>query len=355
MKKRLIIIIAALGLAVLLLAHNFPKGKGKVYSVTQLDLIPNIANGLNLIPLTETDMNMLDLAVRIEEEHLEKSGQIITVYDSERGVMELEIEDYLVHVVAGEMPASFEEEALKAQAVAARTFTEKRITGSSKCKSGCDVCTNPGCCQAFAFTTSLERAWGENFEKYYEKIVTAVSSTRGEVIVNDGKLIAALYHSSSGGMTENSEEVFAVALPYLVSVVSEGEEKQGGYSSERLIPNDVFIDTVNSAYPEAELADPAADIDIWGRTESGRVKLVQIGKTVISSQQFRALFGLHSTNFTFEFTENAVKITCLGYGHGVGMSQCGANAMAKRGCTYREILMHYYTGVYIASWEDIKA
>ena len=85
------------------------------------------------------------------------------------------------------------------------------------------------------------------------------------------------------------------------------------------------------------------------------MKLVQIGKTVISSQQFRALFSLHSTNFTFEFTENAVKITCLGYGHGVGMSQCGANAMAKRGCTYREILMHYYTGVDIASWEEIKA
>lgn len=348
-------IIAALGLAVLLLALKFPKGGGTVYSVTQLDLIPNITNGLNLIPLTEADERMLDLAVRIEEEHLEKSGQLITVYDSERGVMELEIEDYLVHVVAGEMPAVFEEEALKAQAVAARTFTEKRITGGSKCKSGCDVCTDPGCCQAFAFTTSLERAWGEDFEKYYEKIVTAVSSTRGEVLVNDGKLITALYHSSSGGMTENSEEVFAVALPYLVSVVSEGEEKQSCYSSEKLIPYDVFMDTVNSVYPEAAMEDPEADIAVWGRTESGRVKLVQLGGTVVSSQQFRSLFDLHSTNFTFEFVENAVKITCLGYGHGVGMSQCGANAMAERGCTYREILKHYYTGVDIASWEDMEA
>lgn len=223
----------------------------------------------------------------------------------------------------------------------------KRLKGGEKCKSGCDICTDPNCCQSFMFTEELESLWGSNFQKYYEKVERAAGDTRGEVLTSGGTLIAALYHSSAGGMTEDSEAVFAVALPYLVSVESRGEENQPCYRSEKVFSNGEFIELLNAAYPQAELARPSEQVDIWGRTDSGRVKLVQLGGTVISGQQLRSTLGLHSTNFSFEFTEDEVKIICIGYGHGVGMSQCGANAMAGEGSDYREILMHYYTGVEI--------
>lgn len=320
----------------------------------QLDLLPNIRFGLNLIPQSSDNIfGLFGWPLQMTKEPQDEEGLKIEVWDEQDGVSSMELEEYIVHVVAGEMPASYESEALKAQAVAARTYAMKHIHGEAKCKSGYTICTDPGCCQACLSTDEMRASWGKSYDTYYQKLYDAVEATRGEVLTSDGELISALYHSSSGGKTEDSEAVFAVALPYLVSVDSEGEEDSPEYSDEKVFKNTELCALVNEAFPQANLTMPSDQIDIWGRTDSGRVKLVQLGGTVVNGQQFRTLLKLHSTNFSFKFSRDSVTITCIGFGHGVGMSQCGANAMAKRGSDYREILEHYYTGVEITAMDSI--
>ena len=264
---------------------------------------------------------------------------------------EMKLEDYLIGVVAGEMSASSEPAALKAQAVAARTFTALHMQGRASCKSGCTVCDDPGCCQAYKSPDELPALWGEKYSEYMENIRSAVEGTEGLVAIYDGKLISALYHASSGPATESSEEVFAVALPYLVSVDSrEGNSEM--VTKQEFSAADL-VRRINAAYPEANMSLPLTpgDLDVWGRTESGRVQLIRIGETVIPGGALRKVLGLKSTAFEVKKEGSAVIFTCLGYGHGVGMSQTGANQMAKEGADFEEILKHFYTGTELASLE----
>lgn len=278
------------------------------------------------------------------------SSTVSVSIDGKISVMELE--EYLIGVVAAEMPASSEPAALQAQAVAARTFTALHMAGGAKCThgaEGCTVCSDPSCCQAYKSPQELRAAWGNKYDDYIERITRAVRATSGVVVTYNGKLINALYHASSGRATENSEAVFAMALPYLVSVDSfEGESEM---ISVQQFNEAVFAAIINEAHPDAHLIPPLSqgDVDVWGRTESGRVQLVQLGETVIDGQRLRRLLGLKSTAFTVEIANGCVSFTCEGYGHGVGMSQYGANAMAKEGYEYDEILYHYYTGTELAT------
>lgn len=346
-KRKFIVLLLIILDALLVIKLASGTGEELTYGSLQLDLLPNIRFGLNLIPQSSDNIFGLFGWQQVTKEPQDEEGLKIEVWDEQDGVSIMELEEYIIHVVAGEMPASYAAEALKAQAVAARTFAMKHINGEAKCKSGHTICTDPSCCQACLSTDEMRASWGDSYNTYYQKLYDAVEATRGEVLTSDGKLISALYHSSSGGKTENSEAVFAVALPYLVSVDSEGEEDSPEYSDEKTFKNTELCELVNKAFPQANLSKPSDQIDIWGRTDSGRVKLVQLGGTVVNGQQFRTLLKLHSTNFSFKFSKDSVTITCIGFGHGVGMSQCGANAMAKRGSDYHEILEHYYTGVKI--------
>lgn len=256
----------------------------------------------------------------------------------------MELEDYLIGVVAAEMSVRSEPEALKAQAVAARTFAALHMAGGAKCKSGCTVCSDPGCCQAYMGQGELVSFWGSEYEENIGKIRAAVHDTEGLVATYEGKLISALYHASSGPLTESSEEVFAMALPYLVSVSScEGDEE---VISTREFTAEEAARILNEAFPQAGLTVPFAptDFEVWGRSKSGRVQLIRIGGTVITGQQMRSALGLKSTAFEVEQNGSSVKFTCEGYGHGVGMSQTGANEMAKDGYGFEEILKHFYTG-----------
>lgn len=266
-------------------------------------------------------------------------------------VMPMTLEDYLIGVTAAEMPASYGLEALKAQAVAARTFTLKHMNGKLRCKSGHTICTDHRCCQAYISVERMKRNWGDDFEKNYEKIREAVASTAGLAITSEGELVTALYHSSSGGMTESCEAVFAVSLPYLVSVESAGEESSPEYRSIVEFSKDEFIKKINAAFPDAMMSDPEKDVEVWQRTDSGRVSIIRLGGTVVSGQQVRNALSLKSTNMEIETSGDTVSISCLGFGHGVGMSQCGANAMAKEGADFEAILKHYYTGVEIEKIE----
>ena len=332
MHSKLVRALAFIVIAASALAHFIPHKEGSAApkSLPYLDLSPNITRGLDLIGTNEPKTANAEAR--------------IGVFDGEK-VLAMTLRDYLVGVTAAEMPAGYGIEALKAQAVAARTFTLKHITGELRCKSGHTICTDHRCCQAYISVERMKKNWGDRFEERYGKICKAVDSTEDMVMMSEGELVTALYHSSSGGRTENCEAVFAVALPYLVSVESAGEEDSPEYHSTVCFTKSEFNERINAAFPDAEMKEPSTDVEVWQRTDSGRVSLIRLGGTVVSGQQLRNALSLKSTNIEFDIEGDTVEISCLGFGHGVGMSQCGANAMAKEGADFETILKHYYTGI----------
>ena len=266
----------------------------------------------------------------------------VTVLVNDKPV-EMSVHDYLARVVAAEMPVSFEPEALKAQAVAARTYLERAL-GSSK-HDNADICTSFDCCQAYIGPKKLRKNWGENYDIYIQRIEDAVEQTDGEYISYEGKAALAAFHSSSAGATENSGAIWN-ELPYLVSVSSpETKENVPNYISKLKLKDIDFRDTILYLKPEADMTGEA---DTWvgdiKRNDSGRVQKAVIGGVEFTGAELRSLFSLRSTAFTLKHSNGQFVFTVTGYGHGVGMSQYGANIMAKNGSDYREILAHYYPG-----------
>ena len=290
-----------------------------------------------------------DKPIVIEEKKIER----IKVYNT--GTKEVEnllLDEYVKGVVAAEMPAEFHIEALKAQAIAARTYA---ISRSIKYENGHpDHPGAPLCsgihCQAYLSFEDLEKIHGENWvEKYWEKIEEAVESTARLVIYYEGQVIEPLYHSNSGGMTEDAVNVFAVDSPYLKAVESPYEKDAPKYRTVINLTVDEFISKLQKKYPNIKIdkGNFYEKIKLVEKTNSGRIKTLAIGDVIINGREIRDLYGLNSTNFKIIFDKNLnlIEIETYGYGHGVGMSQWGANGMAKLGKTYEEILRHYYTGI----------
>lgn len=252
--------------------------------------------------------------------------------------------DYLVGVVAAEVPASFAPEALKAQAVAARTYLQRSLSGASKHENA-DICSSPECCQAYMTSDELKEKWGKNYDEYIEIIKDTVSETDGEYLSYEGEAIFAAFHSSSAGKTEDSDAIWG-DYPYLVSVSSpEGEEDVPNYISTLSLRDIDFRDTVLYLKPEADMTGDAEDwVSDTKRDLSGRVEHMTIGGVEFTGRELRELFSLRSTAFELEHKDGEFTFTVTGYGHGVGMSQYGANVMAKDGADYKEILLHYYPG-----------
>lgn len=269
-------------------------------------------------------------------------------------VQTVSMDEYLFHVVAAEMPASFELEALKAQAIAARTYALYKIqNGPSANHPGADLCTNSGCCSAYITEEKMEQAWGSRQVEYQAKIRQAVSATDGQAILYEGQPINAVFHSSSDGATEDVQLVWGAAVPYLSSVTSpETGETVPNYNSTVELSTEEFRTILLGAYPGADLSGPAAQ---WfGKPEkspSGRVLRLSIGGVSISGSTLRSLFGLRSTAFSVSVSGNTVRFSVTGYGHGVGMSQYGAETYAKKGWNCYEILTWYYQGTVIGTWK----
>ena len=258
---------------------------------------------------------------------------------------EMRLEDYLIGVVAAEMPASFELEALKAQAVAARTYTlYKRDHGGCSAHKGADICTNSNHCQAYVTDEEMTKNWGGKKAEYLAKITEAVNSTAGVVIYYEGETIQVFYFASAGGRTENSENVYSKALPYLRSVVSEGEENSSHYYGKVTVSIDDFKKKMKKISPGIRF-DGVPLIGEITRFDSGRVQSIRIGNQSFTGREVRTAFSLNSANFTVEQSEDSITFHTIGFGHGVGMSQTGANAMAKKGADYIDILTHFFTGV----------
>ena len=258
-------------------------------------------------------------------------------------VEEMALQDYLVGVVAGEMPASFPPEALKAQAVAARTYA-LYCAASSKHPEA-DVCTDPGCCQAWLDEGEMRQNWGEDYEANLARVRTAVEETAGERLCYRGEPVFAAFHSSSAGATEDCGAIWN-PQPYLISVDSPetARDVPGYVSSLRCAPLD-FRDVILSAYPQADFSGPEEEwIGELRRDGSGRVSAAVLGGVEIPGKALRSLFSLRSTAFTLAYQEGDFLFTVTGSGHGVGMSQYGAMVLARDGADYREILAHYYPG-----------
>jgi len=278
---------------------------------------------------------------------------------------EMDLEEYIKGVLAAEMPADFDMEALKAQAVAARTYAYGRMTGVYQSKQGVhdgvDICTNPAHCQAWMSKESAMKKWSIFFaSRNWGKIEKAVTSTKGMIVVYNGNIANTLFHASSSGKTENSEEVWSgVSVPYLRSVASSGEEASKGYITTIVIQSSELLEKLRKAYPEAEFTKAILKkIKILDYTTGGRVNTLEIGDITIKGTEFRTLLGLRSASFSLKWADgknDEVAITTKGYGHGVGMSQWGADSLAKKGGTYIEILKHYYTGVDIIPINEYEA
>lgn len=283
-------------------------------------------------------------------------GMTVSLYvTSKNKIEEIPLEEYVKGVVAAEMPASFNMEALKAQAVAARTYVYRRMRsrGGPGCSlhPGADVCDDPTHCQAWINNAQMLKKWGIfAYYHYYSKISQAVKNTAGLVIFYEGEPIDPLFHSTSGGKTENAEDVWGNYVPYLRSVVSPGEESSPKFKEVKLLPVGEVVSKIKEKWPDIELDPkrPESQWEVVERSEGGRIKKMRIGSKTVSGTEIRELFGLNSTNFRWEREKDKIKFTTIGYGHGVGLSQYGANAMAEKGAGFMDILKHYYTGVEIS-------
>lgn len=255
----------------------------------------------------------------------------ITVYRSNGIVINLNMTDYLIGVVSSEMPASFNLEALKAQSVLARTYalktkqTEKKLTDTVSTQSYIDI-------------DQMKNKWGNSFNTYYNKIKNAVENTNGEYLSYNGNYIEALYHSTNNGKTESSLDVFGNYYPYLISVSSEYDKNASSYLRTINMP----IDTISNKLGLSLNNDSV--INILSYTDGGNIKEININGNNFSGKKVRELLGLRSADFDISISDNNANITTRGYGHGVGMSQYGANGMANAGYSYKDILSHYYPG-----------
>jgi len=265
------------------------------------------------------------------------TGISVLKRDREDNSFSMDMEQYLVNVLLAEMPASFEVEALKAQAVAARTYTAKAMETGGKHGDG-SVCQESACCQAYITEECFLSQGGT--EADLNKIRSAVWSTAGQVLLYENALIEATYFSCSGGRTENAVEVWGAEYPYLVSVESPGEEAAAHYRDTVVFSPEELAEALNR-----ELTGPVRD---WFErvvyTEGGSVSEAIICAQAYSGTQLRTLLGLRSAAFSVDIVDGNILVTTKGYGHRVGLSQYGADAMAVRGCSYEDILAHYYPG-----------
>lgn len=313
-----------------------------------------------IIPIIFTKKTVpKETIANVQEENIEfdyKQYNTIKLLHSEtQEIEELSLDEYLYGVVSAEMPASFEEEALKAQAVVARTYTIYKIINGSK-HNDANICDSANCCQAWISKEDRIAKWNENErDNNWNKIVSAVNLTKGKIITYENEPINAFFHSNSGGTTENATNVWGgTNYPYLQVVTTSGEEDYTQYSSEASSTNEEILQKLKEYYSEIEINfEDENEIKIIENTESGRVKTIKFGNIQIPGTEARKIFGLKSTMFTIEKTNESINFKVLGYGHGVGMSQTGADSMAKLGNNYEDIIKHYYAGVEIqdASFE----
>ena len=274
----------------------------------------------------------------IEENINNNNETLIKVKQTNKNkIIEIDIEDYVRGVLAGEMPISFEIEALKAQAVAARTYGLKRISNNNK-YDVVDTVMN----QVYKDDETLKELWKDNYDTYMDKIKKAVEETKGEYVDYNGTYADTLFFSTSVGNTENSEEIFGTKISYLQSVSSEWDEEVSPvYEEKNIFTRENFCKKLN-------LNDCSKIyVNVLEETSTGRIKKIEINNKTFTGTEVAYYLGVRSNYFYIYIENNNVVVKTKGFGHGVGMSQYGAEGMANNGYTYKEILEHYYQGTTI--------
>lgn len=297
--------------------------------------------------------NTVDKNQNASENNNENIGNDIKIkllHNKTGEVEEFMLEDYIRNVVSAEMPADYELEALKAQAIVARTYTIYKI--NNKKHNNADICDDYTCCQAWISKEDRLARWEEDKrEMNWNKINQCVQETKGKIVTYQGEPINAFFHSNSGGITEIPANVWGgTNYPYLQVVETTGEEGYQQYSSEVVLSNVDLINKLKNKYNDINIDfQNQEDIKILDYTDSKRVKTVKFGNHNLSGVETRVLLGLKSTNFEISRENNNIRFIVKGYGHGVGMSQTGANTMANEGKNYEEIIKHFYSGIEIST------
>ncbi len=291
---------------------------------------------------------------KVEEIPEGKYSKIKLLHSKTGEIEEVNLETYLCNVVSAEMPATFEKEALKAQAMVARTYTIYKV--NNKKHDNSDICDSSSCCQAWISKEDRLAKWEESKrEENWKKITEAVNETKGKIVTYNNQVINAFFHSNSGGTTEMPVNVWGGSnYPYLQVVETSGEEAYTQYSSEATFSYEEIINKIKTKYEDIQINFANNDdLKILEYTESGRVKTIKFGNHNLSGVETRTILGLKSTNFEIIKQNNQITFNVKGYGHGVGMSQTGADSLAKQGKNAEEIIHHFYTNVEIKDINQI--
>jgi len=314
-----------------------------------------------IIPATIVVVGNINKAVSgLDHQNKAVKGEDISIkvyMHEEKRIVAMNLEDYVKGVVAAEMPAEFELDALKAQAVSARTYAVKNMIvfgGSGVAdQPGADVSTDYHQNQAFLREEQLKERWGKNYERYWGKVSQAVAETRGQVVTYNGEFINAVFHSTSGERTASAKEVWGIDYPYLVSVPCSWDQKSPRYHDKKefsLAEVEKLLGAETQVVTAVQNGSGATQV--IDKTDSGRIDQIRIGNKMLSGVTVRDKLDLRSNNFTVELQGDKMIFNTIGYGHGVGLCQYGANGMAKEGYDYRKIITTYYTGVVIKNIID---
>ena len=308
----------------------------KVSKVDRISLNDEV-EGNNIVS-SKDEVSDINNQVEVQNEIVKSNENLtyVTLRRSNGEVAYIELEEYLIGVVGAEMPASFNIEALKSQSVISRTYALKSISSGR-------VLTDNESTQSYKSNDELRNMWGSSYDVYYSKIKNAINSTKGEYLTYNGNYIEAVFHSTSNGTTEDARNVWGNYYPYLVSVDSLYDSFNPSYEKEKSFSYDELSSKLGF-YVNSE-----TEFNILSYTSGNRVENISIDNNVFTGVSLRSILGLRSTDFEIIKNDAGVTFKTKGYGHGVGMSQYGANGMAKSGYSYRDILNHYYPGVSISS------
>lgn len=273
------------------------------------------------------------------EETETENSTVKVMNASSENITEISLREYLIGVVAAEINPAYHEEAIKAQVVAAHTKLE--YTKLHNTPENAHITDNPASHQGYLNENQQKEKWGDNYNIYHEKIAKCVDEVKNVILTYNDQPINAVFHAISNGQTENATDVWGGDYPYLVSVQSAGDKLSPAYNSEIIITSDDFKKKLSEKGTNLS-GDPSKWVEKITNTNTGMVKEFVVGGKNFKGTEIRTIFGLKSSTFVVKYENNNFIFTVCGYGHGVGMSQYGANYMAQQGLNYKQILEHYY-------------
>ena len=283
----------------------------------------------------------------VNDDNQQQKDDTITVFlSSQNQNVEMDMFEYICGSVAAEMPLAYHEEALKAQAVTCYT-NALRLKLNTEKTNNADISDNTAIHQGYINEAERRAKWGNDFEKYESKLKNVVNSVKNQAIYYNDRLIVAAFFAISCGKTENSGNLWSESVPYLTSVESQGDCLSPQYATSVSFSLDEFVSKMKSANAEFNINSLTNAVAITKTSPTGTVLKAEINGNSYTGEEIRSIFSLRSPVFTVNSTDSAITFNVLGYGHGIGMSQYGADYFARQGYTYKDILMHYYTGVVI--------